>query len=59
MEQGLPEEVAQGREEAPAKGEWVEVGWEERALEPDPVGIVSAPIVGQSFLIREAPLAII
>jgi hypothetical protein len=52
MEQDLPEGVAQGREEVPAKGEWAEVGWEERAPELDPVGIVSAPIVGQSFLIR-------
>ena len=59
MEQDLLEGVARGQEEVPAKGEGVKVGWEERALEPDPVGIVSAPIVGQSFLIREAPLAII
>ena len=52
MEQGLPEEVAEGQEEALAKEARVKVGWEERALKPDPVGIVSAPIVGQSFLIK-------
>ena len=52
MEQALPEGVAQGQEEASVKGEGVEVGWEERALEPDPVGVVSALIVGQSFLTR-------
>jgi len=59
MEQALLEGVAQGREEVSAKGERVKVRWEERALEPDPVGIVFAPIVGQSFLIREGSLAII
>ena len=52
MEQALPEEVVQGQEEVLAKEEWVEVGWEERALGPDPVGIVSAPIVEQKFLTR-------
>jgi len=52
MEQGLPEGVARGQEEALVKGARVEVEWKERALEPDPVGIVSAPIVEQSFLIR-------
>ena len=45
-------EVAQGQEEASVKEGWVEVEWEERALEPGPVGIVSALIVGQSFLTR-------
>ena len=52
MEQDLPEGVAQGQEEALVKEGWVEAKWEERALEPDPVGIVFAPIVGQSFLTR-------
>ncbi len=52
MEQALPVEVAQGQEEASVKEGWVEVEWEERALEPGPVGIVSALIVGQSFLTR-------
>ena len=52
MEQDLLGEVAQGREEASGKEGWVEVGWEERALELDPVGIVSALIVEQSFLTR-------
>ena len=52
MEQDLPVEVAQGQEEVLAKEEWVEVGWEERALEPGPAGIVSAPIVEQKFLTR-------
>jgi len=45
-------EVAQGQEEASVKGEGLEVGWEERALEPGPVGIVFALSVEQSFLIR-------
>jgi len=52
MEQALPEGVDQGEEEASVKEEWVEVGWVERALELDPVGVVSAPIVGQKFLTR-------
>ncbi len=52
MEQDLPEGVVGGQEEVLAKEGWVEVGWEERALEPDPVGIVSAPIVEQKFLTR-------
>ena len=52
MEQDLPEGVARGQEEASAREGWVEAGWEERALEPDPVGVVSAPIVGRSFLTR-------
>ena len=58
MEQALPEGVAQGQEEASVKEEGVEVEWEERALEPGPVGIVSVPIVEQSFLIRQGSLAI-
>ena len=58
MEQDLPEEVVQGQQEASVKEGWVEAGWEERALEPDPVGIVSAPIVGRSFLTRLESLAI-
>ena len=58
MEQGLPEEVAQGQEEASVKEEGVEVEWEERALEPGPVGIASAPIVGQKFLTKQESLAI-
>jgi len=49
MEQALPEEVVQGQEGASVKEEWVGVGWEEHALEPDPVGIVSVPIVGQRW----------
>jgi len=52
MEQALPEEEVGGQEEASVKEEWVEVGWEERAPGPDPVGIVSALIVGQSFLTK-------
>ena len=52
MEQALLEGAVQGQEGASVKEEWVEAGWEERALEPDPVGIVSAPIVEQKFLIR-------
>ena len=58
MEQALLREVGQGQEEALGKEEGVEVEWEERALEPGPVGIVPAPIVGQSFLIRQGFLAI-
>jgi len=52
MEQGLPEGVAQGQEEVSAKEEGLEVGWEERALEPGPAGIASAPVVGRSFLTK-------
>ena len=52
MEQDLPKGAAQGREEASGKEGWVEVGWEGRALELDPVGIVSVPIVEQKFLTR-------
>ena len=52
MEQGLPEGVVQEQAGASVKEGWVEVGWEERALEPDPVGIVSAPVVEQKFLTR-------
>ena len=59
MEQALLVEVAQGQEEASVKEAWVEVGWEERALELGPVGIVSAPIVGQSFLTKQESLAIV
>jgi len=51
-EQALPEGVGQGQEEVLVKEGWVEAGWAERALEPDPVGIVSAPIVGRKFLTR-------
>jgi len=58
MEQDLPEEVVGGQEEVLAKGARVEVGWEERALEPGPVGIVSAPVVGRSFLTKWEPPAI-
>ena len=58
MEQALLGEVVQGQEEASVKEEGVEVEWEERALEPGPVGIVSVPIVEQSFLIRQGSLAI-
>ena len=58
MEQALLGEVVQGQEEASVKEEGVEVEWEERALEPGPVGIVSAPIVGQSFLTKWELLAI-
>ena len=52
MEQDLLGEVAQGRGEASGKEGWVEVGWGEHALELDPVGIVSVPIVEQKFLTR-------
>ena len=52
MEQDLPEGVARGQEEASVKEAWVEAGWEERALEPDPVGIVPALIVGRRFLTK-------
>ena len=52
MERDLPEGVAQGQEGALVKEGWVGVEWEERALEPDPAGIVSAPIVGRSFLTK-------
>ena len=52
MEQALPKGAAQGQEEVLAKEGWVEVGWEERALELAPVGIVSVPIVEQRFLTR-------
>ena len=58
MEQDLLVEVAQGQEEVLAKEAWVEVGWEERAPEPGPVGIVFAPIVEQSFLTKQESLAI-
>ena len=58
MEQALLGEVAQEQEGALVKEEWVEVGWEERALEPGPAGIVSAPIVEQKFLTRPASLVI-
>ena len=59
MEQDLPEGAAQGQEEASVKEEGVEVGWEERALEPGPAGIASAPVVEQSFLTKWEPLAIV
>ena len=52
MEQALLEGAVQGQEEASVKEKGVEVEWEERALEPGPVGIVSAPIVEQKFLTR-------
>ena len=52
MEQALPGGVVQGQEGASVKEGWVEAGWEERALEPDPAEIVSAPIVGRKFLTR-------
>ena len=52
MEQALRGEVVQEQGEAPVKEAWVEVGWEEHALEPGPVGIVSALLVEQSSLIR-------
>jgi len=52
MEQDPPEGVVEGQEEVLAKGVRVKEGWEERALELGPVGIVSALIVEQSFLIR-------
>jgi len=52
MEQALPEGAVQGQEEVSVKGARVRVGWEERTLEPDPVGIVSAPVVEQKFLTR-------
>jgi len=52
MEQALPEGVAQGQEEASAKGEGVEVEWEGRALGPGPAGIVSVPVVEQKFLTK-------
>jgi len=52
MEQALPEGVVQVQEGASVREGWVEAGWEERALEPDPAGIVSAPIVEQKFLIK-------
>jgi len=52
MEQALPAGAVQGQEEASVKEEGVEVEWEERALEPDPAGVVSAPIVEQSFLTK-------
>jgi len=58
MEQALLREVGQGQEGASVKEEGVEVEWEERALEPGPAGIVSAPIVGRKFLTRPASLAI-
>jgi len=44
--------VVQGQEEVSANGEEVEVEWEEHALEPGPVGIVSAPVVEQKLLTR-------
>ena len=34
------------------------VGWEEHALELDPAGAVSAPVVGLDFLIKSGLLAI-
>ncbi len=52
MEQDLPEGAVQGQEEASVKEEGVEVEWEERALELDPSGIASAPVVGRSFLTK-------
>jgi len=58
MEQALPEEVGRGREGVSAKGEGVEVGWEERAREPAPVGAVSVPSVGQEFPTKLRFLAI-
>jgi len=58
MEQDLPEGTVQGQEEVLSKGAKVGVGWAERALELDPVGIVFAPIVGRSFLTKPASLAI-
>ena len=33
-------------------GEEVEVGWEARVPELDPVAVVSAPIAGRRFLIK-------
>ena len=51
MERDLPGVGVREQGEASDEGR-VEVGWEERALEPDLVGIVSAPVVGQDFLIR-------
>ena len=50
--------MAEGHEEVLAKEARVKVRWEERALEPGPVGIVSAPIVGQKFLTKQESLAI-
>ena len=44
--------AVQEQGEALTEGEEVEVGWGERAPEPDPVGIVSALVVGQDFLIK-------
>jgi len=58
MEQDLLEEGVGGQEEVSDKGEGAEVEWEEHALEPGPVGIVSAPIVGQKFLTKQESLAI-
>ena len=52
MEQDLLEEVVGGQE-------GVQAGGEERALEPGLVGIVSAPIVGRSFLTKWEPPAIV
>ena len=58
MEQDLPEGVVQGQEGALVKEERVEVEWEGRALEPDPAGIVSVPIVGRNSFTRQEFLAI-
>jgi len=44
--------VVQERGGVLAKG-GVVVGWEERALEPDPAGLVSALVVAEDFLIRQ------
>jgi len=52
MEQALRGEVVQEQGEAPVKEAWVEVEWEERALEPGPVGIVSALIAEPEYPIR-------
>ena len=52
MELDLLEGVAQGQEGASVKVGWVGVEWEERALELDPSEVVSAPIVGRSFLTK-------
>ena len=52
MGRDLPGVEVREQEEVSGEGEGVEVGWEEHAPEPDPVEVVSAPVVGQGFLTK-------
>ena len=57
MEWDLPGVEVQEQEEVSDEGEGLEVGWEEHAPEPDPAGVVSAPVVEPDFLTKSGLLA--